>query len=381
MRDNTQKLRVGISGSYGGFNVGDEAILSTMIEGLRSAFPVELTVFSRDADDTRRRHGVEHAVQLGTLSRGEAQEVVAELELFILGGGGILYDGDAEMFLREVTLAKEVGTPVMIYAVGAGPLVDSRARARVRDAVQHVAAVTVRDAASRHLLEELGVRREIVVTADPALLLKAEPLRLADVLCAEAIDPEATLIGFSVREPGPAAPDLKVEQYHRLLADAADYMIERFNAQAVFVPLERRTYDHQHSHTVVGQMSHAQRATVLKGDYSPGQVVSLLEHFEFSVGMRLHFLIFSALAGRPFMALPYASKVAGFLDDLELQTPAWEEVSTGRLLADLDRAWHRRDELKARIRSALKELQARAHVNNEITVRLLTEMAAPRNRA
>jgi polysaccharide pyruvyl transferase WcaK-like protein len=34
-------------------------------------------------------------------------------------------------------------------------------------------------------------------------------------------------------------------------------------------------------------------------------------HFEFGVGMRLHFCIFCTLAGTPFTALPYASKVSG----------------------------------------------------------------------
>ena len=37
--------------------------------------------------------------------------------------------------------------------------------------------------------------------------------------------------------------------------------------------------------------------------------------------MRLHFLIFVALRGTPFAALPYASKVTGLLEDLEMGTP------------------------------------------------------------
>ncbi len=57
-------------------------------------------------------------------------------------------------------------------------------------------------------------------------------------------------------------------------------------------------------------MLRAQRATVLKGEYTSGQLLSLMAHFDFAVGMRLHFLIFAALAGTPFVALPYAGKVA-----------------------------------------------------------------------
>lgn len=372
-------FRVAISGSYGGYNLGDEAILHAILTQLRQSLPVTVTVFSRDAEDTRRRHGVERAFQFRELSRAEAREVVADVDLFILGGGGILYDLDADMFLREVVLAHEVGTPVMVYAISAGPLVDPALRTRVRDALDPAAAITVRDRHTYQLLEEIGVRRDIVLTADPALLLEPEPLTFEEILRAEAIDAEARLVGFSVREPGPAAPDLSVEHYHRLLANAADFMIDRFDAEVVFVPMERRAFDVQHSHGVVGQMSHAQRATVLKRDYTPGQILSLLEHFEFAVGMRLHFLIFSALAGVPFVGLPYATKVAGFLEELRLQAPVLAHVSAGQLIAHVDRAWDRREEIRERIREALPGLRERAGRNNEIAVSLLSR-AGPGDR-
>lgn len=364
--------RVGISGSYGGFNLGDEAILHVIIRELEQSLPVEVTVFSRDADDTHARHGVA-AVTARNLSRRESQALVRGLDLLILGGGGILYDADADMYLREVMLAHEAGTPVMVYAVSAGPLADVAVRDRVRTALERAAIVTVRDRHTLQLFEEIGLEREVIPTADPALLLEPDPLTLEEILRAEAIDPDTRLIGFSVREPGPAAPDLHVEHYHRLVANAADFVIDRYDAEVVFFPLERRTYDVQHSHAVVGEMRHAQRATVLKREYTSRQILPLLAHFEFTVGMRLHFLIFSAIAGVPFMALPYATKVSGFLEGLRLETPALHHVSAGQLIANIDRAWHQRDELRARIAALLPELQRRARINNELAVGLLLE--------
>ena len=364
-------FRVGISGSYGGLNIGDEAILQVIIEQLRQSRSIEITVFSRDAEDTRRRHAVDHALQRSALSRLEAKEAVARLDLLILGGGGILYDADADMFLREVSLANEVGTPVMVYAISAGPLRTARARERVREALDPVAVLSVRDRPSLRLLEEIGIHREIVLAADPALLLAPEPLTLDEILRAEAIDPSARLVGFSVREPGPAAPDLDVEHYHRVIADAADFMIDRLDAEVVFFPMERRAFDVQHSHGVVAKMQHAQRATVLKREYRPGQILTLLTHFQFTVGMRLHFLIFSALAGLPFVALPYANKVTGLLEDLGLDVPAFEHLTPGRLIAHIDRAWDLRESLRAQIQDALPRLRARAHHCNELALGLL----------
>ena len=85
----TTRGQVGISGSYGGFNLGDEAILHVLVSQLRQSLPVDITVFSRDAQDTRRRHQVERVVNASSLSRRETQEIVEGLDLFILGGGGI----------------------------------------------------------------------------------------------------------------------------------------------------------------------------------------------------------------------------------------------------------------------------------------------------
>ena len=58
------------------------------------------------------------------LSRDEVLPEIQRLDLLILGGGGILFDGEAQIFLREVMLAQEHRVPVMVYAVSAGPLRD-----------------------------------------------------------------------------------------------------------------------------------------------------------------------------------------------------------------------------------------------------------------
>jgi polysaccharide pyruvyl transferase WcaK-like protein len=284
--------RIGISGSYGGLNLGDEAILHAMIQELRAALPsVELTVFTRDPGDTRERHRVERAIPVRELTRDESRAEVERLDLFILGGGGILYDGDAEVYLREVALAHELKIPVVVYAISAGPLEDANVRKLVARQLNQAAAVTVRDRPAQHLLEEVGVTRDIQVTADPALLLQPEPLPSA-ALKAEGLDLDRRIVGFSVREPGPAAPNIEVAHYHGLLANAADFLVDRVDADIAFVALERSKTDLQHCHAVAAQMHCAARARVLNGKYTSGQMLSLISHFQFGVGMRLHFLIF-----------------------------------------------------------------------------------------
>lgn len=362
--------RVGILGSYGGLNLGDEAILHAMVEPFRD-LPVEITVLSRNPEDTLKRHDVDRAVPVRELTREEAREEIRRLDLLILGGGGILYDGGVHNYLRIVTLAHELDVATMVYAISAGPLEDRATQKAVRGALERAAIVTVRDRHARALLEEIGVKREIIVTADPALLLEAEPLP-DGALEREGLDVENKLVGVSVREPGPAAPDIDVEHYHDLLANAADFMIDRLNARIVFVPMERNREDLQHSHAVVARMQHAACATIVEGEYSAGQLRSLIGNFEFAVGMRLHFLIIAALEGVPFIPLPYATKVKGFIEDLGIHgVQPLQRLSAGPLLAHLDRSWDLRDELRGRIRDQLPALQARARDTHVLALQLL----------
>lgn len=371
MGQDSSVFRVGISGSYGGLNLGDEAILEGIVKELRRALPVEITVFSRHPEDTLARHRVERAVPVRELSRDEVIPEIERLDLFILGGGGILFDAEAHLYLREVVLAQERQVPVMVYAVSAGPLRDPAAQKLTRTCLSRAAAVTVRERRAFQVLEEIGVHREIEITADPALLLEPEPLP-ADALSRESLYGRR-LVGVSVREPGAAAPDIDVNHYHALLANAADYMVDRLDADLVFVPMERQVLDTQHCHAVVAQMAHAQRATVLKGEYTAGQMLTIIGHFAFAVGMRLHFLIFAALQRVPFVALPYASKVTGFLDALEMPMPPLQQVNAGRLIAHIDRSWDLHADLQARIDRALPSLQERARETNKIAVRLLQD--------
>ena len=285
-----------------------------------------------------------------------------------------MYDAEAKIYLRELEIALQKGVPTMTYAVGAELLDDPSAQKLVCDVLSQVDKVTVRERSDRKLLEDIGIDRDIVVTGDPALLLRAEPLPKG-ALEVEHMTEKRQLVGMSVREPGVAAPDIDEEFYHGLLANAADFMIDRFDADVVFFPMEQRMQDVQQSHAVMAQMLRPQRAHVLKGEYSAGQLLSLIKYCDFAVGMRLHFLVFAALQKVPFVALPYSAKVGGLLDALQMEMPPIELVNAGRLIAHIDRSWDRRSTLKKKIRTALPLMKQEALKTNKFAVELLTKLS------
>lgn len=371
------KYRIGISGSYGGMNLGDEAILEGILKELRgtAGLEVEVVVFSRNAKDTEERHKV-RALSIRDLHKDQMLEELKKLNLFVLGGGGILFDGFAEEFLRDVNWAKELGVPVMVYAISVGPLKSPESKQLVVQTLNRVDKITVREGEAKKTLHDLGVAQEIEVTADPALLLKPQVFT-KEMIKKEGIEPDVPLIGFSVREPGPAAPDLNVEQYHAVLANAADFMAERYDAQILFVPMEQGEHrDLQHSHAVVSKMAKAKQARVLQAPYTSAQILGLMAHMSFAVGMRLHFLIFAGVQKVPFVPLPYASKVTGFIADLKMEMPVITELNVGKLCAFLDRSWDTRKTLAKQLEENIPPLQERARQTNRILCDFLRSLPA-----
>lgn len=363
-------FKIGISGSYGGLNLGDEAILQCIITQLRKSISFELIVFSRNAHDTLKRHPGVQAVDIRKMYIRDIRSIISTLDLFILGGGGILYDADAKLYLKEVHIALENKIPVMLYAIGVGPLNNPSVQVAVRDILNEVDLITVREQNSQRLLENLGVYKTITVTADPALLLESEPLD-KKIIDRYIPDKQKKLIGISVREPNVAAPDIDEGKYHALIADAADFMVDRLNAEVLFIPMEPDVKDLQQSHAVISKMLKPQRAAVLKGNFTSGQILNIIGKLDFCLGMRLHFLIFSALQKIPFVALPYASKVQGFLYDLDIQMPPIQLVNAGRLIAHIDYFWDLREQLKLKISEKLSGLKERSAKTNRLLIDLL----------
>jgi polysaccharide pyruvyl transferase WcaK-like protein len=121
----------------------------------------------------------------------------------------------------------------------------------------------------------------------------------------------------------------------------------------------------------MAEMVWPDHAAVLKGNYTPGQIMSLIGKLEFVIGMRLHFLLFAALQGVPFSALPYSPKILGLLEDLQLEAPPLHVVTPGRLIAHIDRAWDQRAQIREKTKALLPEMKKRAQRSNSLFLELL----------
>ena len=92
-------------------------------------------------------------------------------------------------------------------------------------------------------------------------------------------------------------------------------MIECFDADIIFIPMEPGVFDVQQAHAVISRMLRPQRASVLR-ETTIQINFSILSAIWISQWDEASFSDLAARMGVLFVALPYSSKVMGFLEEL-----------------------------------------------------------------
>lgn len=307
-------MKIVISGFYGLGNTGDEAILESIVDNLREHLDQpEITVFSLSPEQTAKEHNVK------TVYRGWRHDfkgkvkALKEADLLISGGGGLLQDtyptrfifGPLPYYLLIVFLAKLVGTKVMFFSQGIGPVNSTWGKILMKVFANMADFVTVRDQFSKDLLHKLGVTRpETVVTSD--IVFAFNPKKDTAAMDSLQLERKDNLVAVSVRPWFE-----KVKQFEQV-AEILDNWIEARDITPVFVPMEGH-HDDTASKNVMKHMKHADKCHILGTNFTPNQYLNFIGECQITIGMRLHALIFSTLTGVPHIGLSYDKKVESLL--------------------------------------------------------------------
>ncbi len=362
---------IALSGYYGFYNTGDEAILEVIIDFLQRQLPgVEVVVFSADPGHTRRTYGVE------AVSRTHMSSIVRTLrraDLLISGGGGLFQDitsfRSVVYYLGIIELAMLMDKKVAVFAQGMGPLHHRMAMKWVKRVLDRVDLVSVRDPFSARFLEELGVKREVRVTADPVFsLTPASQEEIKAFWRTQGIwkEQKQLQVGIALR------PFLHVTPFGvdilETIIKACIYLEEEYGARLIFLPYHLQK-DLPLARQVASRLS--RQSLIMDRTLSAREVMCLIGGLDLLVGMRLHALIFAAVSGIPFVALPYDPKINAFLSRMGKETPApLQELTLDRLKQELNEILSQQKRaggeepgkkicgLKSEVQRALQELLA-----------------------
>jgi polysaccharide pyruvyl transferase WcaK-like protein len=297
-----RRLCIGVLAHAGTRNLGDEALVAAVVQGIRRRYPdAEIRAFTGDPDDTRLRHGVVafpirnrrppapgtaraasrgSGVVAGLVARVKGvvkavrplhraavgarrglvmvRSAVAEpafllrcyrrlrgVRLLLIAGSQQLNDayggpwGFPYTLWKWSALAKIAGAKVAFLSVGAGPIRAPLSRLFVRRALALASYRSHRDTLSAELVRSLGVRGAGHVVPDLAYGLRATP-------GAASVRP-ASLPGVVGINPvpffdaryWPEADSGRYARYVAALAGFADWLVER-DHRVLFFPTQLR---------------------------------------------------------------------------------------------------------------------------------------------
>ena len=157
--------KVVISGYYGFENFGDEAILMVLSQELKKS-GFDVTVFSKNPSNTSNKIGVNSVY---TFDFKEVFKVLKSSDSLISGGGSLLQDVTSlkslVYYLSVIACALFLKKNVIIFAQGIGPINNIFARFVTKLLLKRCSYITVRDKKSCELLQNWGIKADLV--SDP----------------------------------------------------------------------------------------------------------------------------------------------------------------------------------------------------------------------
>jgi len=385
----------------GSGHTADEGILLGVIASLNKEIPdARIRVFCTDPEYTKRKYNIETVPRLKTVwGRVRAYiKAFREADLIIWSGGVPFYDSAHLGKLFLFGLARLLGKPIMFYGAGAFPIRSKRGRLITPLIIKWSSAVTVRDKSSFEVLRELKGRREVVMTADPALFLPPtlSPRLEKELDAITGTSPKAPLIGICTGSlsnyhwglmgvPIDVSAEL-ISHTKSYLARVADFIASELG-QVLFIPFfissREQVNDGDIFKDIIELMERKDRATITDSARNTAQeLAGVIGRLDLLLSGRLHGLVNAALSSVPMVAIEWelsgrgvGSRIRDFMENIgqENLVCTLEGFNYDDCLAKLSYAWSHRDLIRQEIKPKVEALKEKAALNARIARELLKQ--------
>lgn len=299
-------MHIVLSGYFGFNNEGDEIILKSMVQQLKSHMPdVLITVLSNQPKKPTQIQNVK------TVNRWNALEVIKTLKTSdgLISGGGSLFQDQTSLktvpyYASIIHCARLLKKPVFIYAQGFGPLNHLFSRWLTRLTLNHTQAITVRDQESKELLTQIKVKKSIKVVPDAVFGLHVNYKKSSWL---DNFYFEKPFIVVSLRNWS------NMSHFKHTLPTTLDKVIDQ-GYEIVFMSMQGEE-DENFAQSISSKMTN--KTYHIPIDCPFEEKLSIISQSILLLGMRLHALIFSSLVSTPFGAFSYDPKIESFATQVE----------------------------------------------------------------
>ncbi|WP_138159515.1 polysaccharide pyruvyl transferase CsaB [Peptoniphilus catoniae] len=362
--------RILVSGYYGYNNIGDEAILKGLVDGISSKTDAQLVILSKNPDWTTAKYKVK------SVNRSKLSTIIKEVkkaDMVLLGGGSLLQDVTSKKsiiyYLGILMLGILFKKKTFIYSQGIGPIRLKRNRYLTKKILSKVDFINVRDNQSHRELKELGINREVLVTTDTVFgINKVGKDCGREILEKLSVDPKKKNICFTI---------MNWKNYGDQTVDKVSKLIElifkeRTDVNIILVPffyhldlaIERKIYN---------RLKPVFEDLYILEDYlHVKEYLSLISNMDLMLSMRLHGLIFATLTGAYPIGISYDPKIDGFIKELDrVQRYYVEDFDENMLAEEILNSLDNLESLKEETAAHLDKFYKLTNIHNEAVARVI----------
>jgi len=266
--------------------------------------------------------------------------------------------------------AKKQGKKLGCFNVGVGPVTTPRGKRMLRDVLELMDFITVRDQDSLKIVREIGVANEnIFVTADAALAVAPSPqeklekiiqgIPLPDLSRTLAVNISAYLDSWA----GNAKGSMGKEKFLSIYCAALNRAVEQLKVPVLFVCTQH--HDVAVSEEVRRRLPQGTASFLVSNkELSHFDVKGILGRVGMLFGMRLHAVILATSELTPAIALPHQPKVTHYLRSAGLEHLSFDfkNFSEDTLTRFITSAWEQRTEIRSHLTQVVPVLKERAQL-------------------
>lgn len=342
---------------YGCHNIGDEAILLSMINSFKNNNIVSVSTYDSDWIDCMfpdvERHIIPMRFQkpkygIYSLPRRNVLKDLGKIhneimylkskDVYLCGGATILSDCPWYS-LRTVQLAAKAGIASYLWGVGMAELDDKDTLAYIRRVLNNanIKRIYTRDELVQERLVKLGVIADKVgICYDPAIMLEGTSCTFEHYMSEEQLslyrNGKTNLV---VTLSGEA--DVKKRTPVDVILKAVSEVQKKYDANVFLIPTGCGAHckDAEFLQMMAEKMDSV-RVTIITKEFAPNDLVEFLKNVKIIISSRLHMNIFGACAGTPSIGLVRNRKIIDFASLLGLPYLKLEKLTESSIKSSVD---------------------------------------------
>lgn len=367
--------------------IADEAQIIAFVRIIKSKFPdSQIVLFSQYGElmtELMSKEGFE-VETIRTLHLHKVARAIANSDVFVFEGGPFFEDPlQAARCLILFSIAKIFRRPIIAYAATAFYFKTWWGRFLFRTMFDRMDAVTLRERIAVKILNDLGVKKEIALFADPRFILEPAPFdEIRDILTDEGINVGEPFIGITTRYLHRGVPlwvkrshyytDESIQNSNEVVAKAIAYLADM--AQLLLIPMHPSYDEDLATASIVKQyMQDPSRLKCLSRRYNALQIMGIIRQCDLLFASRVGSAVFATVTRTPVIAIAYEPRMIDHMERVGLGQLVfdWKDLRYDNLVTKIEEVWSSRDAIKDRMESQVKEFREKAIENAQIISELL----------